>query len=720
MSESSVGKDGARHKVAGLSDPLAALRGPRAQLFPWVPVCLAAGIGLYFRLAEEPGGALLAAAAATVLLAVVLRVFAPEAWHAPAVACGLVAAGLLLVTLRANLVAAPVLPFRYYGPVTGRVVDIDRSFSDALRITLDRVALDDVDPEVTPDRVRIALHGDPPGVTPLPGMTVMLTAHLDAPDGPVAPGGFDFQRIAWFARLGGIGYSRAPLMTLAPPRTDSPGMLAFRARMWLSQAMQARMEGQAGALASAFMTGDRSGVSAETNEIMRASNLSHMISISGLHMGLVVGFVFALVRYGLALVPPAALRMNSKKVAAVFALAAATAYLALAGPDVATRRSWIMAAVMLLAVLADRRAVSMRTLAVAALIVLGLEPESLLNPGFQMSFGATAAIIAIIQPWQGVQDRVPALLRPVALLVITSLAAGVATGPIAAAHFNRVAAYGLVANFLAVPVMGVVVMPAGVLSGILAPVGLAGPALWLMEQGTRAVLVIAAWVAGFGGAVSMVPSPAPAVLPVLGLGGAIALFAAGRLRLAGAALIAASLLLWSAVPRPAVLIAGDGGLVGVMADKGRAMSRARGSGFVAKNWLEDDGDPADQETAFARAAFSGGRGRAEGRWGVWRIVHLTGKTAPARAAADCAAGTILVIGQAWTGTGPCVIFDAARLLDTGAVALSESGGALTVVTARSVTGNRIWNRPRDWRGRNRDMPTDSAPVAVAERGAGGQ
>jgi competence protein ComEC len=723
-----------KDKVGARVDWVGLLQGQRGQLFPWVPVCMGLGIGAYFALPAEPGlgltGALVLAAAG----ALGLRLRAAEAWHVPALALGLVAAGLLLAALRAHMVAGPVLPFRYYGPVEGRIVEIDRSFSDAIRITLDHVRLADVDPAVTPRRVRVALHGrdgDPlPGTLPQPGLTVMLTGHLAAPEGPVAPGGFDFQRIAWFDSLGAVGYTRAPVMALAPAKAGSVGLAAFEARMAISRAMQAQMPGQDGALAAAFMTGDRSGVNAQTNEVMRASNLSHMISISGLHMGLLVGFVFGLVRYGLVLVPPVALRIDTRKVAAGIALVAATAYMLLAGPDVATRRAWIMAAVMLVAVMLDRRAISMRTLAVAAVIVLLLEPESLLNPGFQMSFGATAALIAIMAPWQAVQGRVPAVLRPVALLVLTSLVAGLATGPIAAVHFNRIAPYGLVANLLAVPLMGVIVMPAGVVAAILAPLGLAAPALWLMEAGTRAILVIAEWVAGFGGATAAVPTPPAWVLPVFALGGAVFLLARAPVRQAGSIAVALALAGWTAAPRPEVLVAGDGALVGVMTEGGRALSRAKGAGFVAKNWLEDDGDLSDQVTAHARGLFAATKGRAEAAWGGRAIVQLTGRTAPDRAAAECRDGVILVMDRDWpaaqddaagaaTGPGGCMVLDPARLAATGALALTQDAkGALVIHAARATAGQRLWNAappPRRPRGQDAGPDGDAQVAAVVSR-----
>ncbi|MCV2864671.1 ComEC/Rec2 family competence protein [Defluviimonas sp. WL0075] len=682
--------------AAALLEELAAARG---RFLLWAPVLFSLGIGAYFALPVEPGGAAAMAIGAVLSGAFLLRLRGPERWHVPALVLLLVLAGLLAAMAHAHLVAAPVLAERYYGPVTGRIVGIDRSFSDQLRLTLDAVTLQVVAPSRTPERVRIALHGAE-NILPEPGQRVRLTAHLSPPDGPVEPGGFDFQRVAWFSGLGAVGYTRDPVEVLTEA-APGPDIWAFRARMTLSRAMQGRMEGQAGAFAAALMTGDRSGVTRETTEALRASNLSHLISISGLHMGLLTGFVFALCRYGLALVPPLALRLNTKKVAAVVALLAAAFYLFLAGPNVATRRAFVMAAVMLCAVLVDRRAISLRSVAIAALLVLTLAPESLVEPGFQMSFGATVALIVAFEHWGGVAARLPAVLRPVAGLCLSSLSAGLATAPIAGAHFNRIAEYGFAANLAAVPLMGLAVMPAGVLAALLAPLGLAAPALWVMEAGCRAILAVAGWITALDGAVIPVPAPASAVLPLMSLGALILALTRRRgLQLAGAAAVVAGIALWSSADRPALLVAAEGKLVGVMTEGGRALSKPLGAGFVASSWLEDDGDGADQETAFGRGAFTGPRGQVAAGFGPRRLWHLTGKTGMRRAGELCRSDTIVVLDGYWHGGRPdCLLFDAQSLARSGALAISMEGGDLRITAARDISGRRLWNDRvlRAWR-----------------------
>jgi len=673
--------------MAGLG---AALDRQRGHLFPWAPVALGLGIGLYFVPRSEPGhwvfltiGLIGAAGAA-------LALRRPGGGAALGWAAALVAAGSGLAAARAHWNAAPVLTARYYGPVEGRVVAMDRSASDALRLTLDRVRLDGVPPGRTPARVRIALHGHAEGLAEgqgvPPGARVMTTGHLAPPQGPAEPGGFDFRRHAWFQRLGAVGYTRAPVLVAAPP---GRALRLFRLRMAVAARVRAALPGDIGGFAAAVTTGDRSGVGQPVLEALRASNLAHLLAISGLHMGLLAGFVFGAVRLALAAVPALALRLPARKIAAGAAILAAAGYFALSGGNVATERAFVMTSVVLGAILVDRRAFSLRAVALAALIVLSLRPEALLGPGFQMSFAATTALIAVfgnLRDWRiGLGPR---WLQPVAGVALSSLVAGLATAPVAAAHFNTLAHYGLAANLLAVPVMGLVVIPAAVLAALLTAVGLEGIGLEAMGWGLRWILAVAHWAESLPGARGHVPSPGPWVLPLFALGMLVLILWQGRARLAGAAPVAAAFLLWAGVERPAVLIADDGALVGVMTAEGRALSKPRGAGFVAGIWLENDGDGADQAAAAARWPGAEGRLRIV-RTGPHRIVHVTGKRALA-ALTTCSAQDVVVAPLPLSLDGPCLVLDLPHLRQTGAIAFDAAG---KLRAARDRRHRRLWSGP---------------------------
>ena len=663
-----------------------ALWGQRGFLLPWSPVCVAAGIGLYFGLRIEPGLIVYAVLAGLVLCLAALAWRWPGAFSPLVLAGAMVAAGVCLAGARAHQVAAPKLDFRYYGPVEGRIVALDRSASDAPRMTLDRVRLRDVAAYKVPDRVRISLHGTEARL--IPGQRVMTTAHLSPPQGPAEPGGFDFRRHAWFQGLGAVGYTRVPVLPVAAPDTEGWPMRIFALRMAISRHIQAHLPGETGGFAAAVTTGDRSGVGQASLDALRASNLAHLLAISGLHMGLLAGVVFGGLRLGLALVPWLALRWPIRKLAAVGALCAAAVYLALSGGNVATERAFIMVAVALVATLCDRRALSLRSVAIAALIVLALRPEALLSPGFQMSFAATTGLVAVFSALRGVESRwLPGWLRPVCSLVLSSAVAGLATAPVAAAHFNALAPYGLVANLVSVPVMGTVVVPAAVLAACLAPLGLEGLPLQVMGLGLDWILAVALEVSAWEGARRPVMAPGPAVLPMLALGLLWLILWQGRLRWAGTVPALVALMLWTGAERPAALVADTGTLVGVMTAEGRALSKPRGAGFVARIWLENDGDLAEQPQAAARWPGTEGRIRRIALEGG-TLVHVPGK----RAAAEfdtCAPGDIVISTEKLTA--PCEVYDARRLYHTGSLALSVGPKGLQVTTARESSGQRLWN-----------------------------
>lgn len=664
----------------------------RGHLFHWVPVCLAMGIGGFFVLRFEPSGMMLGAAAALAGALWLLGRQMDEAFRPIPFALVLMLAGALLAAVRAHVVAGPVLGWRYYGPVEGRVVALDRSGSDAVRVTLDRVVIGRVSPARTPLRVRVSLHGDGAGIDPQPGMRVMTTAHLSPPGGPVEPGGFDFQRHAWFNRLGAVGYTRVPLVGLEAAQ-DGWSLATFRLRMAMSSHIRAALPGDVGGFAAAVTTGDRSGISLATLDTLRASNTAHLLAISGLHMGLLSGFVLGLLRLVLAAIPGAALHWPVRKIAAAGALVAASGYLALSGGNVATERAYVMAAVALCAVMLSRRAISLRAVAMAAIIVLVLRPEALLGPGFQMSFAATVALVAVFG-WMrgGVLTRGPRWIQPFVAVMVSSAVAGLATAPIGAAHFNTVSHYGLLANLASVPLMGLLVVPAAVLAGLLAPFGLDGIGLWLMGLGLRWILAVAAWVSGLDGARGYVPGPDPWVLPLIALGGLVVILWQGRARFGGLAAMALGFVLWAGADRPAALIAEDGGIVGVMTAQGRALSKDKGAGFVAQNWLENDGDGADQPRAAARWQGAETAPRTKlATVGQVELVHLIGKRALS-GFGPCTPQQVVVVSITPEGPlGDCDVYDPKRLRTTGAIALVQGRDGIRLRTARQVAGDRMWS-----------------------------
>jgi competence protein ComEC len=319
-----------------------------------------------------------------------------------------------------------------------------------------------------------------------------------------------------------------------------------------------------------------------------------------------------------------------------------------------------------------------------------------------MSFAGALALIAAFDGlrtrawWTAtLTDDRWRFVRPALGAFVTSLVAGVATGPFSVYHFNVIAQYGLLANMLAMPAMGLVVMPAAVVALFTAPFGLDWVPLMAAGSGITYFLWVSEWVAGLGGATSGVKAGPPVALGLLAVGGLVLALGIGRLRWAGLAPIGLAFALWVGDARPPLLIAENGRLFGIMTERGRALSVDRGLGFVAGSWLEDDGDLATQEEAHARLDFKTARARiAAPLPGFGEIVYIGRKeTDPA----ECTAGRILIAPN-WPRApdGPCVFVGAERLRRDGALAVRFDAVGPVLTGALSANRTRLWTRdPRD-------------------------
>ena len=393
--------------VTALAAAARALEREQDRWFLSMPVLFASGIIAYFSLDQEPDPRL----ALALVLAAIGIFFTFR--HAPlglaiGGACLAFAGGFTIAKLRTELVRAPVLTQELrYVPLAGWVEDHQLRDKGRARITLRVISLGDLGPEERPYRARVTLPAkDATAIRT--GEAVKLSATLQPSPEPIVPGGFDFARQAWFDSLGATGYATskiAPLSGAPPPPLDLKAWAAVDAlRARINTRIRAALPGETGEIAAALITGVRGGISEETNQAMRDSGLFHVLSISGLHMAIMAGTVFWLLRALLAAVPALALRFAIKKWAAAGALAAASFYLALSGAAVPTVRAFLMMSIMLVAVMLDRPAITMRNVALAALLILVVAPESLFDPSFEMSFAAVVALVALCE-WMSGRER---------------------------------------------------------------------------------------------------------------------------------------------------------------------------------------------------------------------------------------------------------------------------------------------------------------------------
>ncbi len=676
----------------------------------WIPVFIGAGVTIYFALPVEPpvwlGGAL---AASTLAGFGVLR--RRTQWAVPLLGASLLAAGLAVAQTRAHLVAQPVLE-RDYGPATiaGHVIKVE-SHARGQRVILEGVMLRELaSNRETPGRVRVVLRrGDQIAV----GDRIEVFGRLSPPRPPVAPGAYDFSRRAWFEGLGATGFAlgfaqrNRAVPTGGYDRTIRIALAALRQSV--SERVRAALPGESGAIAAALITGDRSAISEPTLVAMRNSGLAHLLAISGLHLGLVAAILFFGARSILAFSEYLTLHHPIKKWAAALAIAGSFAYLLLAGMTIPTQRAFVMTVLVMLAIVFDREAISMRLVAWAAVVILLTTPESLLTASFQMSFAAVVALVAFYESRRVRIRELAATARALTggriLLYIggvaaTTLIASIATGLIGLHHFGRIAVYGLPANLLAVPMTALWVMPWAVVAAILMPLGLESWPLWAMGWGIDAVLAVARTVASWPGAVRLVPA-----MSGIGLG----LVAAGGLwlglwrkpwRYAGILGILGGLATVPLTARPDILVADSGRLMAVrLADGTLSLSDGRRERYAARLWLESNGQ--EEGPLWSRSgATSDGRLMCDPLGCIYRVDgHRVALVRDGRALDDdCRIATILIsaVPVRRGCSGPRLIIDRFDMWRHGAHALWLDTGEVRVRTVNGSQCQRPWTPRRGY------------------------
>jgi competence protein ComEC len=610
-----------------------------------------------------------------------------------------VAAGFAVATAKTARVAHTVLARPLYSVELSGFVETrdirERSDRFVLRVT----EMATPRGNISLARVRLAVRK---GTAPSVGTFVQMKARLLPPLSPVRPGSYDFSRDMFFQGIGASGFVMGAIKTVTPPQA---GGLALRyaavmqgLRDTIDARIRTRLDGDERAIATALLTGRRDAISEPVNDAMFISGLGHVLSISGYHMAVVAGVVFFAVRALLALIPGLTVSHPIKKWAAAAALAAAAFYLLLSGAEVATQRSFFMTAVVLIAVMVDRRAITFRTLAVAAMIVLIAAPEALVHPSFQMSFAATLGLVALVQIGMPLMFATPdssagarvALWggREVMMLLLASLVAGLATTPYAAFHFHRVTPYGVLANLAAMPVVSVVVMPAGLLGLLAAPFGFDGIFWTAMGLGIDWMIAVTRWVAGLPGAVGRIT--AFGIGPVIA--GSLGLIVIGLLRTplrwSGAAVLTAAVLWAVAWPKPDVLISGDGRNVAVRGRDGRLqLIRTEKDAFLVKEWLAADADARLPSDVALSAGVSCDDSGCVAPLPDGRFVALALR--PDGLTDDCERAALIVTARQAPSSCAASVVDRDRL-SQGGLMLQRSGNGFAVQAVRPRGADRPW------------------------------
>lgn len=698
----------ARRRLADAIE--ARLEAERERIGLWLPVALGAGISAWFALpAEAYWIGLLLLLGAGVLGGLLVG------WHSRvgrmvAIGCGVMAAGILLIWARSLWVAAPVLA----RPITTEFsASVERVEPLPARGQVRFIVRPQGRPDLPP-RMRLTADSEKAGDI-VPGEHIGLRARLMPPPAASLPGGYDFAQRAWFDRIGAVG---TIVGAIARMEGQAPRAPPLRAR--LSAHIHGQLDGSAGGIAAALVTGDRGAISEVDEEAMRRSGLAHLLSISGLHVTAVVGFAMLLTMRLLALSRRLALAGYVLPLAAAAGALAGGAYTLLAGAEVPTLRSFIAALLVLVAFLLGREALTLRLVAAGALIVLIWRPESLAGPSFQLSFAAITAIIALHEsgPMRAFLARRSEPLffrlgRGVAGLLITGLVVEVVLAPIALFHFHKAGLYGALANVVAIPLTTFVIMPAEALALLFDSVGLGAPFWWVAGQALDLLLLLAHAVAGAPGAVAMLPS-----FPVWGFGFAIfgglwLLLWQTRWRRAGMIPLAIGIAALLVQPRPDVLVTSDGRHIAVAAPGGGyALLRDRAGDYVRDTMAEAAGHDApltalaDLDHVECNRDFC--RWQQGGGGAKHTILASRGRDRieGADIASACTAADV-VISDRWLPrecAARWLTVDRDSLATTGGLAI-HLGDDPHVVTAMRAGDQHPWRRPQQVSGNDEAVPT---------------
>ncbi|HEY0085268.1 MAG TPA: ComEC/Rec2 family competence protein [Allosphingosinicella sp.] len=576
--------DGSSERLEALAD------AERDQLPLWLPVGLGLGVSAWFWLPDSRAWIAFLLLAGALALAPAALAPGTRWGRAISIFCFAAVLGCGNIWWKAERVAAPVLGREKLATFTGEVETLQRlPAREAVRIVVV------VREQGLPTRIRINLDEKKPVPGLVPGATVRLRAWLMPPAPPAVPGAYDFARAAWFQGVGATGRALDAAVT-APPKETSWRSRLSGTRQRLADHIRSKLPSGEGGIASALATGDQAGIPEEDAEAMRRSGLAHLLSVSGLHLTAVVGAVMLLTLKLLALSPALALRFRLVVWAAGAGALAGIGYTLLTGAEVPTVRACIASILILLGIALGRDALTLRLVAVGALLVLVLWPEFLPGASFQMSFAAIIAIVVLHD-----HPRVRSLLErrdeagPAKLgrfllgLVLTGLAVEAALIPIALFHFHQAGTYGALANIVAIPLTTFVIMPTEALALLFDTVGLGAPFWWVTGQTLSFLLALAHGVADAPGAVALLPA-----MPR----GAFAMFAAGglwlclwktRWRLLGLAPVAAAALWVAVTPVPDLLVTGDGKHLAIRTDEGLALLRPRAGDYVRDMLHETSG-----------------------------------------------------------------------------------------------------------------------------------
>lgn len=568
------------------------------RFFLWLPVFFALGCGLYFSLQSEP------------------RLTLSFSLFLVALICAFQVYGLLLK--RVLLVFSVVCFGLFWAHIRTMAVDgdvLNRSIKEiniSGTVISSEARLKGSQTVIDIHRVhsirnqspnRLLLYGKQQHAYQLQaGCFATLNARLMPLSEPVLPDGYDPRLDQHFKKIGGRGFIRDISRVECRDKSSWSAKLQ-NIRFAIADRLYSRMSKDAGGIGAALLTGLRGRIPTNQRDVLRTSGLAHMLAISGMHMALITGTIYGGLRLFLAFFPGFVQRVNARAICGGAGMVGGTAYLLLSGMSVSTQRAYVMMALIFLAIIIGRQALTLRNVAMAAFIVLLISPHAILQAGFQMSFAAVLSLVAFYETY-GRDSWFPLYHKRLSFwahrwrqmsfyflaLIFTSLIAGAVTGYIGAYHFNYLSTYGLAANLLAVPILGAIIMPAGLFAVLLMPFGLEQLPLDIMSKGIEWVVAAADWTMQPEGSVIYISSTPSFGLISFSVGLLVLCLLPDKRRWVGLAPILMSFVVLGQATPPRLLVHGFLHHIALQQADGhyQILSRSRHN-YVPSRWLVANG-----------------------------------------------------------------------------------------------------------------------------------
>jgi len=561
----------------------------RQILFAYWPCFLGLGIATYFTLSFEPNlhvsvCILAVLFAGFILLRITLHQHARAYFTAHALLAFML--GFCISNARTSYLDTPFItaPLKDH-VITATVLTVELTHDGRKRFIVGAIDGAPIHKAQLKGKADLALE---------PGFRVRCVVTLLPLSGAVSPAAYDFKRAHYFAGIGASGRIKSCVVL------DRPASTLANLRFSTTQSLRARMNAPYGDIAAALVTGDRSGIPKELRQQFTDAGLAHVLAISGLHLGLVAGIIFFAIKrllvFGYLFRPVIPIR----EIAACLTILAMAFYLGLSGFGYPAIRSFGMTTLIMVGVIFNRDPLSMRSVALAASVILMLYPESLLSASFQLSFSAVIALIATYEiTGQPLKDWAHAdvkgknvgwyrgLIIYFCAIMLTTLVATLATTPLSMAIFNRLTVQAVLGNLLAIPLTGFWIMPALVVATLSLLFGGWNSAFWAVEMGIRVLSLIAIWVSKLPGSGLMVPTPSDLFYPFFVIGGILLCLGPWRcVRFFGLGLACFSFIFFKNSALPVGYFAGDRSVLAIFADDILYVSSLKRGQFYTDQWRQ--------------------------------------------------------------------------------------------------------------------------------------